>query len=1107
MRARKHLIIDVSSVLKRCFFAGKDKEFGWEITFNEKKVWVNGWEHGREAFLNYMNKALHDLDARPMDCLFVLEGEHGATIRRNIYPGYKQREPRPQEQLDQYSKLEDWLQPFFSRMGACFVKQDGLEADDVVAYLARNLRGKRVVLMDDGDGLTLIDPPNVEVRYQSKIASDAENPLGPFPSEFNRLYKAIVGDKSDTLPGAKGVGDVGFLNLFVACEEDGMRALAKIIEEGNWDEIKGDAQHMKELAKILESSDTVRRCYKAAGFFDHLVNVPGKQLVWMPGMTLEKPEGEVPDERWDRFYQKRTLVHADNFAQLMASGIWAQIRQSPWVSIDIESSTPDESDEWLRAVNDQDEEDAPKGIDILAQRIAGVGFTFGDNQQHTLYLTVDHKTDKNLTPEQLYLFLDKLIKADKEIRYCVHNSSFELVVFFNNLIDHIGENPDWDCGFLPRIDDTLFMASYVDENVKIGLKTQAKLRLNYEQTSYEEVVTCPETGRIRKMNELTPKEVFAYGTDDTIVTSALRTHYQVILELENTLDLYREVEIDAAYLVAAGMVTGFDFNRETMRKQEQADNQKYDAAWAKLRAYLIEQKWGGVEMPDVTLEPASMKQIFQIVTGRELKTQVRTPAKIAALMADEEGAETLGELYQQALSGNMATATASEEGGVDIMRDVRAYARKFFKGEPDLNVDSPKQMTKLMYETMGLPIRVRNRPTAADKAQFGRKAEGSPKSDALAIASAKFYDSQTHAEAIKVLDALHDMRSVSTARKMFYKPYRALKHWRTGKIHGSEGQCMTVTRRFAPNKPNKAQWPKGEKGDFRENIEAHHKDAVVVACDFKAQELRVIADSSGDEAMTSCFVGENKRDMHHLTGVSIAQKKIDPEISYDWFATVIDDESHPMHKQIKGTRKKAKTTNFASEYGAMAPKMAQTLMVPEEEAQSYLDAKHTTFWRAEEWKSEEVIPAAKKRGYALTRLGGRRHLAEAFSSDDWGTRARAERQAVNFEIQGSCAEMTKLAMGRVWRAKLLIRFDAQFIGVVHDELVFSVSREDCVAFTQELHALMTQRYADMIIPIESSIGIGHNFGQLIEIGEQPTTEAITGALRTLFPQWYELAAA
>jgi len=73
-------------------------------------------------------------------------------------------------------------------------------------------------------------------------------------------------------------------------------------------------------------------------------------------------------------------------------------------------------------------------------------------------------------------------------------------------------------------------------------------------------------------------------------------------------------------------------------------------------------------------------------------------------------------------------------------------------------------------------------------------------------------------------------------------------------------------------------------------------------------------------------------------------------------------------------------------------------------------------------------------------------------------------------------------------------------------LAFSVSREHCVAFTQELHALMTERYADMTIPIESSIGLGHNFKELIEIGDQPTTDAINDALYQLFPQHYTTAA-
>src|SRR5271167_541265 len=168
MRIAKHLIIDTSSILKASYFAGRDTEFGYEVVHNDKPVWVNGYQHGWENFLNYMHSALRDLDAAPMDCLFVLEGSHGTAIRRNMFADYKKRTERPQQQLDEYCKLEEHLQKFFSRMGSSFIRQDGLESDDVVAYLAKNLKGERVILANDGDMLSLINE-SLSVRYQSKI--------------------------------------------------------------------------------------------------------------------------------------------------------------------------------------------------------------------------------------------------------------------------------------------------------------------------------------------------------------------------------------------------------------------------------------------------------------------------------------------------------------------------------------------------------------------------------------------------------------------------------------------------------------------------------------------------------------------------------------------------------------------------------------------------------------------------------------------------------------------------------------------------------------------------------------------------------------------------
>lgn len=1101
MRKQNRLIVDLSSVLKRCYFAGIDKEFGEEIEFNGRKVHVNSWRHGMESFLNYMARAMRELDAKPMDFIFVLEGKDGTQIRRNIYPGYKQREERPPQVLEQYAQLQEKAVAYFKNMGTVTAQQPGVEADDVVAYLAQNLKGQRYVLMDDGDGLILDNGDDVRVYYQSELIDHSKNPLesGVFPISLNRIFKATVGDKSDTLPGAKGFGAAKFIDIFVAAGEEGMLALGDIIRDGQWSKLDPDIKELlatgdkahekaaKALQMLIDHGDVVRRCYHVVGFLTDYVNTPKNPLQWSGGIVLELGDDDWKDERFDGYFQKRRLVTSDNFSQIMASGLWAQVRSSPWVSLDLESSVPEESDDWLRAINKQDEDDAPKGVDVIASKISGLGLTFGDNCQFTVYLTVDHKTDKNITPEQLYLFLDKLIAADLKIKINVHNSHFELPVLFNNLIEYIGENPAWDQGFLPRVDDTIYMASYVDENKLSGLKAQAELRLGYKQTTYEEVTWCEKEERQRKMNELTPQEVFAYGTDDTIVTSALRNLYGIIMEMEGTWGVYDEVEMAASYLGAAGIVTGVRFSREEMRRQESADDKVFDAAWAKVRAYLVKAQWDGVLMPELTLEAASMKEAFTIVTGEKLENRARTPLKLAQAMQLLEGdAATLGTLYERAIADNGNMAPVVE------------YVSQFFDGEPKLNTDSPLQMSRLLYEVMKLPVRVHNKPTKEDKAK-GIK-QGTPSTNVLAFASAKFYDGEDFAAEVEILDSLLLMRGVATRRKLYYRPYRYLQHHMTGMIHPSFGQCRTVTRRFAPAKPNLAQLPKDDKkGPFRACFLPHHNDAVMVSLDFKAQELRVIADQSGDEVLTSCYVGDNRRDMHHLTGLSIAQKTIDEAITYEVFAEAIADPDHEFHKAFTPLRKKGKTVNFASEYGAQGPKMAETLMVPIEQAELYLASKHETFWRAEEWKKNEVIPWAKEHGYYLTMLGARRHLAEGFESGEWGLRSRAERQAVNYAIQGSCAEMTKLTMGRVWRARMLSRYDAQYFSVIHDEIVFSVHRDEAVAFIQELHPMMVAQYATMKIPLESSIGIGRNFKDLIEIGELPKTELILGALEQLFP--------
>ena len=191
-----------------------------------------------------------------------------------------------------------------------------------------------------------------------------------------------------------------------------------------------------------------------------------------------------------------------------------------------------------------------------------------------------------------------------------------------------------------------------------------------------------------------------------------------------------------------------------------------------------------------------------------------------------------------------------------------------------------------------------------------------------------------------------------------------------------------------------------------------------------------------------------------------------------------------------------KQINFATQFLCRAPKLAKLLITDEKSAQQYLDAKSKTYPGLEQWQ-RDAIAGAKKKGYALTLLGARRHLAEGLKSHNKYDVAKAERQAVNFEIQSSAAEMTKLAISEMATSGLLGRDDVQFVMPVHDEAVLFLRKDTILETLPMLHACMTIQYADMTVPLVSDISIGKTFGTLTEIGDVSDPEKIIEVTESL----------
>ena len=417
---------------------------------------------------------------------------------------------------------------------------------------------------------------------------------------------------------------------------------------------------------------------------------------------------------------------------------------------------------------------------------------------------------------------------------------------------------------------------------------------------------------------------------------------------------------------------------------------------------------------------------------------------------------------------------------------INATLEAVFEPHPEFEVEKDAHVKELVYDVWKLPIRFRTIPT-----ELMRKkgiTQGNPQIDVPAVDHAiqldLVGDDEETVTKQTILKTIRAMKAINTRQGLYYTPYPVLAHWKDGKIHPNLGQSRASTRRFTPSSPNVNQLPKkGEGLAVRETVSAPD-GWLVCAMDWSGQELRLAADASQDKNMVSCYVGDNLKDPHSLTGASIAGKQNSEFGDYEHFVSNLDD------KDVKKFRGLGKGVNFSSQYLCRAAKLAKMLVTDVDSAQQYLDAKNETYSGLAQWQ-QDTINRAKENGYALTRLGAKRHLAKDIRARNKYEAAKAERQAVNFEIQGSAAEMTKLAINDMIKTGHFHGGYAQILFPVHDELVCFIRKDKVLEILPEIHTCMTKQYADMFIPLESEIDLGSSFGTLVTVGTEAEFEAIT----------------
>lgn len=346
--------------------------------------------------------------------------------------------------------------------------------------------------------------------------------------------------------------------------------------------------------------------------------------------------------------------------------------------------------------------------------------------------------------------------------------------------------------------------------------------------------------------------------------------------------------------------------------------------------------------------------------------------------------------------------------------------------EEEFNINSPKQLGKILFEKLDLPVVKKTKTGYSTNAEVLEKLlDKHPIIEKIIYFRqiAKIYS--TYVEGLKqVIDA-------------------------DGCIHSSFNQTVTTTGRLSSTEPNLQNIPiKYEMGrEIRKVFIPLEKDDIILSADYSQIELRVLAHMAGDENMIDAF--KHNVDIHTKTASEV-------------FKTPIEEVTSLM-------RSRAKAVNFGIVYGISDFSLAQDLNIPKKEAKEYIEIYFDRYPKIKNYL-ESVITQAKEKAYVLTLLNRRRFIPEITSSNKI-VKALGERLAMNAPIQGSAADIIKLAMVNVHNKLKEGNFKSEVLLQVHDELILNVKKDELEAIKKLVKQEM-EGAVELHVPLEVDINLG-----------------------------------
>lgn len=362
----------------------------------------------------------------------------------------------------------------------------------------------------------------------------------------------------------------------------------------------------------------------------------------------------------------------------------------------------------------------------------------------------------------------------------------------------------------------------------------------------------------------------------------------------------------------------------------------------------------------------------------------------------------------------------------------RLEANIYTAAGEEFNIGSPKQLGEILFNKMKL----------VDKPKKTKTGQYSTAEDVLS------YLAKDH----EIIQHVLDYRGLSKLKSTYIDALPEQVSPRDHRIHTDYMQTVAATGRLSSNNPNLQNIPiRTERGrQVRKAFVPRNEDYVLVAADYSQIELRIIAALSEEDTMIEAF--KNGMDIHATTA-----------------AKVFDV---PLEAVTREQRSNAKTVNFGIIYGVSAFGLSNQTELTRAESKELIETYYKTYPKLREYMGEQV-EFAREHGYVQTVLGRRRYLKN-INAGNQVVRGAAERNAVNAPIQGSAADIIKIAMINIQRKLNEGGYRTKMLLQVHDELVFDCHKDELESMKSLIKSEMENAYT-LSVPLDVEVGVGQNW--------------------------------